>query len=49
MFPCSRCEKRNTKYIVSDKENSGHCSEYVLYKDRCDVEGVLVSKWRSLE
>jgi hypothetical protein len=44
MFPCSKCEKRNTKYVVSNKENSGRCSEYVLYKDCCDVEGIPVSK-----
>jgi hypothetical protein len=44
MFPCSRYERRNTKYIVSNKENSGRCSECVFRKDRCDVEGVLVSK-----
>jgi hypothetical protein len=29
MFLCSRCEKRNTKYIVLDKENSGCCLECV--------------------
>jgi hypothetical protein len=49
MFQYSRCEKRNTKYVVSDKENSGRCSEYVLYKDCYNVKGILISKWQSLE
>jgi hypothetical protein len=48
MFPCSNCEKNNTK-CVSDKENSSRCSECVLREAKCDVEGILVGEWRSLE
>jgi hypothetical protein len=44
MFLCSRCEKRNTKYVVLNKENSSRCSEYVFCKASCNVEGVLVSE-----
>jgi hypothetical protein len=49
MFPCSNCEKNNTKCVVLDKENSSRCSECVLCKVKCNVKGVLVSKWRFLE
>jgi predicted transcriptional regulator with HTH domain len=49
MFPCSSYEKNNTKCVVSDKENSSRCSKCVLRKVKCNVEGVLVGKWRSLE
>jgi hypothetical protein len=49
MFPCSGCEKRNLKCIVSDKENSGRCSECVLRGVSCDVEGIPVGEWQSLE
>jgi hypothetical protein len=44
MFLCSRCKKRNLKCVVLDKESSGRCSECVLRKVSCDVEGILVSK-----
>jgi len=44
MFLCSRCEKQNLKYIVSDKETSSRCSKCVLCKVSCNVEGILVSK-----
>jgi hypothetical protein len=44
MFPCSNCEKNNTKCVVSNKENSSRCSKYVLHKVKCNVKGVLVSK-----
>jgi hypothetical protein len=49
MFLCSRCEKRNLKCVVFDKENSGRCSECVLRRVKCDVKGIPVSEWRSLE
>jgi hypothetical protein len=49
MFLCSGCEKRNLKCIVSDKENSGRCSECVLRKAKCDAKGIPVSEWRALE
>jgi hypothetical protein len=49
MFPCSACEKNNTKCVVLDKENSSRCSKYVLRKVKCDAKGILVSEWRSLE
>jgi hypothetical protein len=49
MFPCSGCEKRNLKCVVSDKENSGRCSECVLRGAKCDAEGIPVGEWRALE
>ena len=49
MFPCSGCEKRNLKCVVSDKENSNRCSECVLRGASCDVEGIPVGEWRALE
>jgi len=49
MFLCSRCKKRNTKYVVFNKENSGCCSKCVLRGDCCNVKGILVGEWRSLE
>ena len=49
MFLCSRCEKRNLKYVVSDKENSGRCSECVLWGVKCNVKGIPVGEWQSLE
>jgi hypothetical protein len=30
MFPCSGYEKRNTKCVVSNKENSNRCLECVF-------------------
>jgi len=49
MFLCSGCEKRNLKCVVSDKENSGRCSKYVLQGASCNVKGILVREWRALE
>ena len=49
MFLCSSYERRNKRCLVSDKENSGRCSECVLRGASCDVEGVLVSEQRVLE
>src|SRR5438552_16476948 len=49
MFPYSGCEKRNLKYVLSNKENSGRCSECVCYKVSYNVEGILVSKWQLFE
>jgi hypothetical protein len=49
MFLCSRYKKRNLKCVVLDKESSGRCSEYVLCGVSCNVEGILVGKWRVLE
>jgi hypothetical protein len=49
IFLCSRCKKRNLKCIVSDKETSSRCSKYVLCKVSCNVKGILVGKWRTLE
>src|SRR5438552_5076932 len=49
MYPCSGCEKRNLKCVVSGKEGSGRCSECVLRGIKCDVEGIPVGEWRSLE
>jgi hypothetical protein len=49
MFPCSKYKKRNLKYVVSNKENSDCCSEYVLYKVKCDVESIPIRKWQSLK
>ena len=49
MFPCSGYEKRNLKCVVSNKENSGRCSECVLQGASCDVEGIPVREQRALE
>jgi hypothetical protein len=49
MFPCSNCERENKRCLVSDRENSGRYSEYVLQKASCNVEGILVSEWQSLK
>ena len=49
MFLCSRCEKRNLKCVVLDKENSGHCSKYVLQGTPCDVKGIPVREQCSLK
>jgi hypothetical protein len=49
MFPCSGYEKRNLTCIVLDKETSSRCSECVLHKVSCNVEGILVGEWRTLE
>jgi hypothetical protein len=49
MFPCSNCERGNKRCLVSDKENSGRCSECVLRGASCDVEGVPVGEWHALE
>jgi antirestriction protein len=49
MFPCSCCEKNNTKCVVSDKENSSRCLKCVLREAKYNVKGILVGKWRSLE
>ena len=49
MFPCSEYEKRNLKYVLSNKENSGCYSECVFQKVKCDVEGILVGEWQLLK
>jgi hypothetical protein len=49
MFLCFGCKKRNLKCVVLDKESSGCCSECVLHGMSCNVEGILVSEWRTLE
>jgi hypothetical protein len=49
MFLCSGCEKHNTKYVVSNKENFGRCSKYVCYKVFCNVKGIPIRKWRSFK
>jgi hypothetical protein len=43
MFLCSVCDKNNTKCVVSNKENSSRCSEYVFREVKCDAKGILVS------
>src|SRR5438552_15216818 len=49
MYPCSGYEKRNLKYVLSNKENSSYCSECVFQKASCNVESIPVSKWHLLE
>jgi hypothetical protein len=44
MFPCFAYKKNNTKYVVSNKENSSRCSKCVLCKVKCNVEGILVGE-----
>jgi hypothetical protein len=49
MFLCSGYKKRKSKCVVSDKENSGRCSECVCLRRSCNVKGVPVDEWRSLK
>ena len=49
MFLCSNCKRGNKKCLVSNKENSGYCSECVLQGASCNVKGVLVSKQHALK
>jgi antirestriction protein len=44
MFPCSSCEKNNTKCVVLDKENSSRCSKCVLREVKYNAKGILVSE-----
>jgi hypothetical protein len=44
MFFCLSCEKRNLKYMVSNKENLSRCFKCVLCKVKCNIESILVSE-----
>lgn len=47
MPPCSRCEKKHTKCVVSD--DSKRCSECIRVNARCDAGGPSASDWDKLE
>jgi hypothetical protein len=49
MFPCSFCEKFNREYIVSPEESSKHCSKYVILGHRCNIEGIPIQNWTTLQ
>ena len=49
MFLCSRCKQQNITCIVSNKEKSGRCANYVCRRVKCDVKGILVKEQRSLK
>ena len=44
IFLCSKYEKRNLKYVLFNKKNSGCCLECVCYKVSYNMEGILISK-----
>jgi hypothetical protein len=48
MPPCSHCERHGRKCLVLPQD-SGRCSECVWRGFKCDVEGIPVSDWSSLE
>jgi hypothetical protein len=47
MIPCSFCKKYNMKYIAAPE--SSRCSEYVRRGRKCDMEGIPIGDWDSLE
>jgi len=47
MPPCSRCEKKELKCVVSD--DSRRCGECVRTNARCDAGGPSTSEWEKLE
>jgi len=47
MPPCSRCEKKQLKCIVSD--DSKRCNECVRTNAWCDAGGPSASEWEKLE
>ena len=47
MPPCSRCEKKELKCIVSD--DSKRCNECVRTNARCDAGGPSAVEWEKLE
>jgi len=47
MPPCSRCEKKQLKCIVSN--DSKRCNECVCTNARCDAGGPSASEWEKLE
>jgi hypothetical protein len=49
MFPCSYCKKFNRECVVSSEESSKRCSEYVALGRCCDVEGIPVRNWTTLQ
>src|SRR5271165_4809986 len=49
MYPCSRCELRKLTCIVLDNEDSKRCSKCAYSSRKCDVEGIPISDWISLE
>src|SRR5271165_4095718 len=49
MYPCSRCELCKLTCIVLDNEDLKRCSKCACSSGKCNVEGILVSDWISLE
>ena len=49
IYLCSKCKKHNLKYVVSNKENSGYCSKYVLQGASCNVKSIPVKEQHALK
>ena len=49
MFPCTNCEKHNRSCVVAEGSNSKRCGECVRRGVKCDVEGIPVRDWETLE
>jgi hypothetical protein len=49
MFPCSNCMKHKRPCVCSDTSSSKRCGECVRRGIKCDVEGIPVSDWDTLD
>jgi hypothetical protein len=47
MIPCSFCKKHNIKYLAAP--DSTRYSEYIRHGQKCNMEGIPVGDWDSLE
>jgi hypothetical protein len=47
MIPCSFCKKHNMKYIAAPE--SSRYSEYIRCSCKCNIEGIPIGDWDSLE
>lgn len=49
MFPCSNCSRNHRLCIASSEEDSSRCAECARRGLKCDIEGIPVGDWESLE
>src|SRR5271169_3325940 len=49
MFPCSNCKRKQIKCVLSNKENCTCCAKCLRRGAKCDVEGIPIKDWESLE
>src|SRR5689334_6542842 len=49
MFPCLNCEKHNRSCVLLKGLKTKCCRECVCRGVKCDVEGIPVSDWDSLD